>query len=68
MYKGRGTRRGTVFAEAYNPEDDEGDETKVIHRCQEHINKFPQGDSSKDRRAATEASGASEAGPHVQIT
>ena len=32
VYNNSQYRRKSVFAEAYNPEDDEGDETKVSHQ------------------------------------
>lgn len=31
VYRPSGTRRKSVFAEAYNPEEDDGDDTKVVH-------------------------------------
>ena len=47
MYNSSTSRRKSVFAEAYNPEDDDGDDTKVVHpktdeqraRLQERVQK-----------------------------
>ena len=51
VYKNSEYRRKSVFAEAYNPEDDEGDETKVSFNIIGYfvIHKIISGCPSKNR-------------------